>query len=126
LVVATDQGAVMMRRESVTIYVHRDPVDFRQSINGLCIRVSEVMELDAFSGSLFVFGNRARNKIKILYWDKTGFALWYKRLEKNTFKWPRKGDPVLSLTDEQFDWLLRGLDIAKLTPHAESVFTDLF
>ena len=116
----------MIRRESVTIYVHRDPVDFRQSINGLSIRVSDVMELDVFSGALFVFGNRSRNKIKILYWDKTGFALWYKRLEKNRFKWPRKGDPVLSLTDEQFDWLLRGLDIAKLTPHTESVFTDLF
>lgn len=116
----------MIRWESVAIYVHRDPVDFRQSINGLSIRVSEVMELDAFSGSLFVFGNRSRNKIKILYWDKTGFALWYKRLEKNTFKWPRKGDAVLTLSDEQFDWLLRGLDIAKLTPHTESIFTDLF
>lgn len=116
----------MIRWESVRIYVHRDPVDFRQSINGLSIRVSDVMELDVFSSALFVFGNRSRNKIKILYWDKTGFALWYKRLERNRFKWPRKGDPVLSLTDEQFDWLLRGLDIAKLTPHAESVFTDLF
>lgn len=116
----------MIRWESVSIYVHRDPVDFRQSINGLSLRVSEVMELDAFSGALFVFCNRPRNKIKILYWDKTGFALWYKRLEKNRFKWPRKGDTVLSLTDEQFDWLLRGLDIAKLTPHVGSVFTDLF
>lgn len=116
----------MIRWESVAIYMHRDPVDFRQSINGLSIRVSEVMELDAFSGALFVFGNRSRNKIKILYWDKTGFALWYKRLEKNKFKWPRKGDLVMSLTHEQFDWLLRGLDITKLTPHDESVFTDLF
>lgn len=116
----------MIRWESVSIYIHRDPVDFRQSINGLSIRVSDVMELDVFSGSLFVFGNRSRNKIKILYWDKTGFALWYKRLEKNKFKWPRKGDLVMSLTDEQFDWLLRGLDIAKLTPHMESVFTGLF
>ncbi|MBK8187773.1 MAG: IS66 family insertion sequence element accessory protein TnpB [Cellvibrio sp.] len=114
----------MMRWESVSVYVHRDPVDFRQSINGLSIRVSEVMALDVFSGALFVFGNRSRNKIKILYWDKTGFALWYKRLEKNKFKWPRKGDAVLSFTDEQFDWLLRGLDIEKLTPHTESVFTD--
>ena len=73
----------MIRWESVSIYVHRDPVDFRQSINGLSLRVSEVMELDVFSGALLVFCNRPRNKIKILYWDKTGFALWYKLLEKN-------------------------------------------
>ena len=116
----------MIRRESVTIYVHRDPLDFRQSINGLSIRVSDVMALDVFSGALFVFGNRSRNKIKILYWDKTGFCLWYKRLERNMFKWPRKGDSVLLLTDEQLDWWLRGLDISKLTPHTESAFMDLF
>ncbi len=107
----------MIHWGDVPIYIHRDPVDFRKSINGLSVLVQETMELDAFSGSLFVFGSRSRNKIKILYWDKTGFALWYKRLEKNKFKWPRQGEAVMHLSSEQFDWLLRGLDIAKLTPH---------
>ncbi|QEI14103.1 transposase [Cellvibrio japonicus] len=48
--------------------------------------------------------------------------MWYKRLEKDKFKWPRRGDAVLSLTHEQFDWLLRGLDIEKLQPHTEKYF----
>lgn len=56
------------------VYVHRQPVDFRKSINGLSVLVQESMELDVFSSALFVFGSRSRNKIKILYWDKTGFC----------------------------------------------------
>jgi transposase len=115
----------MIHWGDVPIYIHRDPVDFRKSINGLSVLVQEAMELDAFSGSLFVFGSRARNKIKILYWDKTGFALWYKRLEKNKFKWPRQGETVMSLSSEQFDWLLRGLDISKLTPHGAYYFESV-
>lgn len=112
----------MIRWGDVPVYVHRQPVDFRKSINGLSLLVQESLGLDVFSEALFVFGNRCRNKIKILYWDKTGFCLWYKRLEKDKFKWPRKGDAVLPLTAEQFDWLLRGLDIEKLTPHSEKYF----
>jgi transposase len=122
----TPQSRVMISWSATQIYVHRDPVDFRQSINGLSIRVADAMNQDVFSGALFVFGNRSRDKIKILYWDKTGFCLWYKRLEKNKFKWPRKGESVLVLQEEQLDWLLRGLDIAQLTPHLAINFKCLF
>ena len=73
----------MIRWESVPVYVHRDAVDFRKSINGLSILVQESMDLDVFSASLFVFGNRSRNKIKILYWDKTGFCLFYTHSERD-------------------------------------------
>lgn len=113
----------MISWNTAAVYLHRDPVDFRQSINGLSVLVTEAMELDVFSSAIFVFGNRSRNKVKILYWDKTGFCLWYKRLEKNKFKWPRKGEAVLNLSAEQFDWLLRGLDIEKLIPHSEQSFS---
>ena len=115
----------MLIFQPAAIYLHVEPVDFRQSINGLTVLVQEAMELDVFSKSLFVFGNRSRNKIKILFWDKTGFCLFYKRLEKDKFKWPRKGDAVQHLSSEQFDWLLRGLDISKLTPHSEKYFTSV-
>ena len=112
----------MLIVQAADIYLHREPVDFRKSINGLSVMVQESMELDVFSASLFVFGNRGRDKIKILFWDKTGFCLFYKRLERDKFKWPRKGDVVMSLSAEQFEWLLRGLDITKLTPHTEKYF----
>ena len=115
----------MIQWEDVPVYVHRLPVDFRKSINGLSLLVQESMALDAFSPALFVFGCRRRDKIKILYWDKTGFCLWYKRLERDKFKWPRQGEDVLSLRMEQFDWLLRGLDIEKLKPHAERYFLSV-
>lgn len=115
----------MIQWDDVPVYVHRLPVDFRKSINGLSIIVQEAMQLDPFSSALFVFGNRQRDKIKILFWDKTGYCLFYKRLEKDKFKWPRKGDHVLNLSTEQFSWLLRGLDIAKLTPHPEQYFSAL-
>lgn len=98
---AIPQGFGMIQWDDVPVYVHRQPVDFCKSINGLSVLVQESMEQDVFSSPLFVFDSRSRNKIKILYWDKTGFCLWYKRLEKD--KWPRKGDAVLSLTHEQFD-----------------------
>jgi transposase len=51
--------------------------------------------------------------------------LLYKRLEKDKFKWPRNGEAVMQLSSEQFDWLLRGLDISKLTPHTEKYFTSV-
>jgi transposase len=100
-----------------TVYLHRDSVDFRKSIDGLSLIVEQAMRLSVFDSSLFVFCNKRRDKIKILYWDRSGFCLWYKRLEKEKFKWPRKNDrDVISLTEEQFHWLLRGFDIN----HADS------
>lgn len=58
-----------------TLYLHRDVVDFRKSINGLVVIVEQDMQLSPFSDALFVFTNKARDKLKTLYWDRTGFAL---------------------------------------------------
>lgn len=68
-------------RDFDTVYLHRAPVDFRKSIDGLAAIVERELALDPFARSLFVFTCRRRNKVKILYFDRTGFALWYKRLE---------------------------------------------
>ncbi len=101
-----------------TLYLHRDFVDFRKSINGLSVIVEEEMLLSPFDGALFVFCSKSRDKLKILYWDNTGFCLWYKRLEKDNFKWPNKHDEsTFTITHEQFDWLLRGLDFNAIKPH---------
>jgi len=102
------------------VYLHRDPVDFRKAINGLVVIVEQSMELSPYAPALFVFCNRRRDKLKIVYWDETGFCLWYKRLEKARFMWPRHSDEdVVSLTEEQLHWLLRGLDIMKMLPHQQ-------
>ena len=66
--------------EPADIYLYMDIVDFRKSINGLIVVVEQDMGLNPFRDALFVFCNKKRDKVKILYWDKTGFALWYKRL----------------------------------------------
>lgn len=64
------------------IFLYKDAIDFRKSINGLIVVIEQELERSAFEPALYVFCNRARDKLKILYWDNTGFALWYKRLEK--------------------------------------------
>lgn len=105
-------------QSGIAIYLHRDPVDFRKSINGLSVIVEEAMGLSPFESGVFVFCNRRRDKLKVLYWDRTGFALWYKRLEKDKFKWPRQhNDSTVMLTHEQWDWLLRGLNFLDIKPH---------
>ena len=113
-------------QKGIPVYLHCDVVDFRKSINGLSVIVDEAMGLSPFSSGVFVFCNRRRDKLKVLYWDKTGFALWYKRLEKDKFKWPHKiNDATIKLTTEQWDWLLRGLNFLDLKPHQNWTFSTV-
>jgi len=101
------------------VYLHREPVDFRKAINGLVLIIEGEMALSPYADALFLFCNKQRDKMKVVYWDETGFCLWYKRLEKAKFKWPRKLDAdIVELTEEQLHWLLRGFDIARMNPHS--------
>ena len=93
------------------VYLALGSTDMRKSINGLSIMVERAMELNPFSGELFVFCNRRRNIIKILYWDRNGFCLWHKRLEQDRFKWPKSEKEVMAIDRSQLQWLLCGLDI---------------
>ena len=105
------------------VYLHRECVDFRKAMNGLVVIVEQSMALSPYSDAVFVFCNRARDKLKIVYWDRTGFALWYKRLEKNKFQWPRElSDPVIELSPTQLDFLLRGFSVVEHQPlHYQSL-----
>ncbi|MBI4739677.1 IS66 family insertion sequence element accessory protein TnpB [Candidatus Woesearchaeota archaeon] len=109
----------MLKLESFTgIYLHRDRVDFRKSIDGLSAIVEQEMGLNVFGSHLFLFCNKNRTRLKVLYWDATGFAMWYKRLEQDRFRWPRNHDDEVILIDaQQFEWLLGGYDIWKMKPH---------
>ena len=106
-----------------SVYLHREVVDFRKAINGLVVIVEQQMQLSPYSDAVFVFCNRARDKLKILYWDRSGFCLWYKRLEKDRFKWPRElDDKVITLTPQQLGYLLRGLSVVEhQTLHYQSL-----
>jgi transposase len=107
----------------VDVYLCCECVDLRKSINGLSILVEQALGLDPFAPQLFVFCNRKRDKIKILYWERTGFVLWYKRLEKNRFAWPLSGDEeVVTLTGRELNWLLDGIDVFAMQPHEEVPF----
>ena len=101
-----------MFTELPEVFLYRDFVDFRQSINGLSLIVEQQMQLSPLNGSVYVFCNKGRDKLKVLYWDKTGFALWYKRLEKDKFKWPTKlTTQSLNLSEQQLHWLFDGFDV---------------
>lgn len=105
------------------VYISREKVDMRKSINGLCAIVQESFEMNAFTGALFVFMNGNKTRLKILYWDKDGFALYYKRREKGRFFWPSsdetKGTVTISNTD--LERLLDGLIPEKFVPHKSYV-----
>jgi len=112
----------MMRPDSTieVVYLCKVAVDFRKGINGLSILVESTLELSPFSEHLFVFINKTRDKIKILYWERSGFCLWQKRLEKEKFKWPRHcEETVIKLTGQQLNWLLDGYDLRQMKAHAK-------
>jgi transposase len=104
--------------EAVAVRLCRETVDFRKSIDGLAGLVEQALGLDPFNAALYVFTNRRHDKLKILYWDRSGFALWYKRLEKARFPWPRDETlRVVEMTGRELGWLLDGIDFFRLTPH---------
>lgn len=94
------------------IYMQLGATDMRKSICTLSILVQENMRLDPFSESIFMFCNKRKNLLKILYWDKNGFCLWHKRLEKDKFKWPKRKEQIMELKYQQLLWFLNGLDFS--------------
>lgn len=108
------------------VFLHRDPVDGRKAINGLS-EIVEQAQMGELSGPhLFVFCGKRRDVIKILYFDKSGFALWQKRLEQAKFPWPKKhDDAILRLTPEQMQWLLDGYDVWKMKPFEKFHFSQV-
>lgn len=99
------------------VYLATGATDLRKAIDGLSILVADRLALDPFSGHLFAFCNRGRTNIKILYWDRNGFCLWQKRLERHRFVWPELEAQILDLDRRQLAWLLDGLDPLKVNAH---------
>lgn len=94
------------------VYLYSQPIDMRKSINGLSYIVNDQTNHARQDGSLTLFYNRSRDKVKLLYWDKNGFVMLYKRLEKGKFKIVKydKETQTATLDTKQLSWLLAGLD----------------
>jgi transposase len=98
---------------AVRIYVARGATDIRKGIDGLCALARDVVGEDPFSGHLFAFANRRRDAVKILVWDRSGFWLFHKRLERGTLQWPAEDAHGRRVTMRWRDFyaLLEGLDL---------------
>jgi transposase len=104
---------MIMLPSTVRIYCCTRPTDMRKSFDGLSGLIQECFNQDLLSGHLFLFVNRRRDRIKILYWDRDGLAIWYKRLEVGSFEMPRTTDPNgLELQPAQLTMILSGIDMS--------------
>jgi transposase len=100
---------------SVRVYLSTSACDMRKSFDGLHALVTDSLKLDAFAGHLFVFANRRRDRVKILYWDRDGFAVWAKRLEQGTYAMPfEEGEQTRrEITAQELGALLSGIDLSQ-------------
>lgn len=96
--------------ESVSIFIRPGITDMRKQVNGLSIIVDEKMNENPGSGSLYLFCNREKKLLKCLWWDRNGFCLWQKRVEKGRFPWPNTDEEARRINPDQLMMLLSGID----------------
>ena len=104
---------MILDMSQVKIFLRPGTTDLRKAVNGLSVIVQEGMKQDPFSGSVYLFCNSSRSLVKAVYWDRTGFWLSQKRLERDKFPWPQDESEVKELTAEQLQMLLAGIDFFK-------------
>jgi transposase len=92
------------------VYLAVGPTDLRKSIDGLSLIVQSTFKLDLFEKSIFVFCNKASDKIKIIHFDN-GFWLYYRRLERDKFKWPISSEETIHISYNELEWLLNGHEL---------------
>jgi transposase len=116
---------VIALSEQTKVYLACGATDMRKSIDGLAAAVTEVLEADPFSSHLFVFCNRGRDKVKLLVWERNGFWLCYRRLERERFRWPAPapGQTSVEISAQQLRWLLDGLDWQRVRGHRPARFS---
>ncbi len=98
------------------IYLHREPIDMRKSYDGLFGIVKNELSMDVRNGGLFMFINLKRNRVKLMYWDKDGIAIWQKRLERGSLQHPQPTGNAkhLEIDTSELNLLLSGIDLASV------------
>lgn len=110
---------------NIKVWLILGATDMRKSMNSLSVLVAEYQGMDVFSGHLFAFCNGDRTIVKALYWDRNGFCLWHKRLERGRFLWPRSEQEIVAMEYRQLQWLLDGLDPLSAKGHPSLHFTNI-
>ena len=106
---------MLMLPPSVRVFVCTQVADMRRGFDGLSAMAAQVVRHDPLSGHLFVFRNRAGDRLKVLYWGGDGLCLWYKRLESGTFELPRGADGSAEITSAELAMLVEGIDLSGAT-----------
>lgn len=96
----------MLVPDNAKIYLYLPATDMRKSIDTLCVLISETLKLNPTDGHLFLFRSRSKNKLKALYYELNSFTLWYRRLEKGRFVFPKSEDGRIEISKEHLQWLL--------------------
>jgi transposase len=95
---------------AVRLFVCTQPTDMRRGFDRLARMVEQVLQRDPYSGHLFVFRSRRADRVKVLYWDRDGYAIWYKRLERGTFRFPEHLADGAELRSSDLAMVLEGID----------------
>ena len=113
---------------AIKIYLHRAPIDMRKSYDGLFGIVKNDLSLDVRHGGLFMFINARRNRVKLMYWDRDGIAIWQKRLERGSLQHPQPKDNAkhLEIDASELTLLLAGIDLASVKRRPRYVSPDVF
>ncbi len=119
-------SAIRPTKSLSQVYLYLKPIDFRKGFLGLSAIVECELEHNPFSGELYVFCNRHRNKIKCLFWEHSGFVLYYKSLSEEKFKWPEHEKELMVISGKQMNWLLDGYDLSVMKPHKKLQYESMF
>jgi len=95
----------------IKVFIATEPTDMRRGFDSLAAMVQGVLKKDIFSGHLFVFRDRSGSKLKILYWDRNGYVIWYKRLSQGKFRFPQVTEKVFAVSSSELNLLLEGIEL---------------
>lgn len=116
----------MLIPEDIKIYLYTPATDMRKSIDTLCVVVSDVLKMNPAEGHLFLFRSKQGNKLKALYYEQNCFTLWYRRLEKGKFVFPKNAQGSIEMSREHFCWLLASDKYSRLDAMNACVYKDFY
>jgi len=116
----------MLIPEDVKIYLYVLPTDMRKSIDTLCVMISEVLKMNPIDGHLFLFRSKSGNKLKALYYEQNCFTLWYRRLEKGKFVFPKNAEGQIEMSRRHFAWLLASDKYSRMDAMQSTEYANYF